>query len=95
MTVNPDMSEQELRLHLGELTAQEARTARAAIRWANAVQAPVIAAAKALDRSEGWDRVAYCRAGAEASPDKSLASELQSLLTAHAVLLRTLRDAGE
>ena len=31
-----DMPAQELRLHLGEMTAQEERTARAAIRWANA-----------------------------------------------------------
>ena len=30
-----DMPAQELRLHLGEMTAQEERTARAAIRWAN------------------------------------------------------------
>ena len=31
-----DMPAQELRLHLGEMTAQEERTARAAIGWANA-----------------------------------------------------------
>ena len=35
--LNPNMSEQGLRLHMGEMTAQEARTARAAIRWANSV----------------------------------------------------------
>ena len=33
--IDPDMPDQELRLHMGELTAQEARVARAAIRWAN------------------------------------------------------------
>lgn len=33
--LNPDMSTQELRLHMGELTANEVRVARAAIRWAN------------------------------------------------------------
>lgn len=33
--LDPDMPTQELRLHMGELTAQEVRTARAAIRWAN------------------------------------------------------------
>lgn len=33
--LDPDMPSQELRLHMGELTAQEERTARAAIRWAN------------------------------------------------------------
>ena len=33
--LDPDMPAQELRLHMGELTAQEERTARAAIRWAN------------------------------------------------------------
>lgn len=36
--LNPDMPAQELRLHMGELTAQEERTARAAIRWANNYQ---------------------------------------------------------
>lgn len=34
--LDPDMPAQELRLHLGELTASEVRVARAAIRWANA-----------------------------------------------------------
>lgn len=33
--LNPDMPTQELRLHMGEMTEQEVRTARAAIRWAN------------------------------------------------------------
>ena len=33
--LDPDMPDQEMRLHMGELTAQEMRTARAAIRWAN------------------------------------------------------------
>lgn len=33
--LNPDMSADTLRLHMGELTAQEIKTARAAIRWAN------------------------------------------------------------
>ncbi len=35
--IDPDMPSQELRLHMGELTAQEERSARAAIRWANSV----------------------------------------------------------
>jgi len=33
--LDPDMPAQELRLHCGEMTAQEKRTARAVIRWAN------------------------------------------------------------
>ena len=33
--LNPDMPTTELLLHMGEMTAQEVRTARAAIRWAN------------------------------------------------------------
>lgn len=33
--LNPDMPAQQLRMHMGEMTAQEMRTARAAIRWAN------------------------------------------------------------
>ncbi|MBB3997259.1 hypothetical protein [Aureimonas pseudogalii] len=32
---DPDMPAKQLRLHMGEMTAQEMRTARAAIRWAN------------------------------------------------------------
>ena len=35
--LDPDMPVDQLRLHMGELTAQEIRTARAAIRWANKV----------------------------------------------------------
>ena len=34
--LDPDMPAQEMRLHMGEMSAQEMRTARAAIRWANA-----------------------------------------------------------
>lgn len=33
--LDPDMPDQELRLHMGELTEQEMWTARAAIHWAN------------------------------------------------------------
>lgn len=33
--IDPDMPTQELRLHMGELTNDEVRVARAAIRWAN------------------------------------------------------------
>lgn len=33
--LDPNMSAQEIRLHMGEMTAQEMRTARAAIGWAN------------------------------------------------------------
>lgn len=35
--LDPEMPAQEMRLHMGEMTAQEMRTARAAIRWANNV----------------------------------------------------------
>lgn len=38
--LNPDMPAQELRLHMGELTANEVRVARAAIRWANSKLSP-------------------------------------------------------
>lgn len=33
--LDPDMPAQKMRLHMGEMTAQEMRKARAAIRWAN------------------------------------------------------------
>lgn len=33
--LDPEMPDQELRLHMGELSAAEVRVARAAIRWAN------------------------------------------------------------
>lgn len=36
--LDPDkITDADLRLHMGEMTAQECRTARAAIRWANSV----------------------------------------------------------
>lgn len=33
--LNPDMTDQCIRLHMGELTSDEILVARAAIRWAN------------------------------------------------------------
>ncbi len=36
--LDPEMPAQELRLHMGEITASEMRVARAAIRWANSVR---------------------------------------------------------
>ncbi len=33
--LNPNMPADEIRLHMGEMTTQEMRTARAAIAWAN------------------------------------------------------------
>lgn len=41
--LDPDMSAQELRLHMGELSSQEMRVARAAIRWANSRHASATA----------------------------------------------------
>ncbi|CAM6005672.1 unnamed protein product [Sphagnum balticum] len=48
--LDPDMPTQELRLHMGELTASEVRVARAAIAWANAQlkQSPI------GEVPEGW-----------------------------------------
>lgn len=40
--LDPDMPRQELLFHTGEMTAQEIRTARAAIRWANSAINPII-----------------------------------------------------
>lgn len=37
--LDPDMPADQIRLHMGEMTAQEVRTARAAIRWANSCRA--------------------------------------------------------
>lgn len=39
--LDPDMPAQQMRLHMGEMTAQEMRTARAAIRWANSALSTV------------------------------------------------------
>jgi hypothetical protein len=50
--IDPDMPAQELRLHLGEMTAQEVRTARAAIRWANAQATEVAAQASKVPHLE-------------------------------------------
>lgn len=44
--IDPDMPAQQLRLHMGEMTAQEMRTARAAIRWTNSRAAEILAAAQ-------------------------------------------------
>lgn len=39
--LNPNMPTQELLLHMGELTANEVRVARAAIEWANSYNEPI------------------------------------------------------
>lgn len=49
--LDPDMPDQDLRLHMGEMTAQEVRTARAAIRWANTRIAPRVPAIPGLDEA--------------------------------------------
>lgn len=60
--LNPDMPAQELRLHMGELSAQEMRTARAAIRWANtkftnmvSIEIPAITTPEREDVLHGTD----------------------------------------
>lgn len=51
--LNPDMPAQEMRLYMGEMTAQEMRTARAAIRWANSkAEAQVAELTQKLERAE-------------------------------------------
>lgn len=40
--IDPLMPAQEMRLHMGEMTSQELRTARAAIAWANSEAAALI-----------------------------------------------------
>jgi hypothetical protein len=58
--LDPEMSASNLRLHMGELTAQEIRTARAAIAWANSrVSAPSVvirdqALENAANACESW-----------------------------------------
>lgn len=42
--LDPNMSAEQLRLHMGEMTAQEVRTARAAIKWANETCKPYLVA---------------------------------------------------
>jgi len=41
--LDPEMPAQEMRLHMGDMLAQEMRTARAAIRWANSQAATALA----------------------------------------------------
>jgi len=53
--IDPDMPAQQLRLHMGELTASELRVARAAIAWANtAAQAQAAEAADLLGALWNW-----------------------------------------
>lgn len=51
--LDPDMPAQQLRMHLGEMTAQELRTARAAIRLANSALSALEATPPA---PPGWSR---------------------------------------
>ncbi len=54
--LDPDMPAQELRLHMGELTANEVRVARAAIAWANTRQCkPVLVSLKEVCEAYHWN----------------------------------------
>lgn len=48
--LDPDMPAQSLRQHIGEMTPDEMRTARAAIRWANAVARDAMKTERCHDR---------------------------------------------
>jgi len=50
--LDPEMPTQQLRLHMGELTSNELRVARAAIAWANTRSRPVDAALKSPPECE-------------------------------------------
>lgn len=56
--IDPDMPAQELRLHMGEMTAQEMRTARAAIRWANTRLRAALEAEASEGERRGLERAA-------------------------------------
>lgn len=51
--LDPDMTAQELRLHMGELTDDEMRVARAAIRWANSHVGGFVAPEAGKKKREG------------------------------------------
>ena len=51
--LDPEMPTQQLRLHMGELTSNELRVARAAIAWASTRSRPVDAALKSPPEIEG------------------------------------------
>ena len=50
--LDPDMPAQALKLHMGEMSAAEQRTARAAIRWANSRRSPAPDVREALRKAE-------------------------------------------
>jgi len=54
--LDPDMPAQEMRLHMGEMTAQKMRTARAAIRWANTRLPALEPAAPEGQQEAAWMR---------------------------------------
>ena len=83
--LDPDMPAQALKLHMGEMSAAEQRTARAAIRWANSRRSPatdvreaVLGLLTALNSTEGRARQA------EAERDE-LREALRRLLSSPAI----------
>ena len=68
--LDPEMPAAEIRLHMGEMSAQELRTARAAIGWANAVargaaRAPRPQTALARITADAWVRAHMDRTGCD------------------------------
>lgn len=53
--LDPDMSSQELKLHMGEMSQAELLTARAAIRWANVFALNALNAINAINATKNKD----------------------------------------
>ena len=81
--LDPDMTAQALKLHMGEMSAAEQRTARAAIRWANSRRSPatdvreaVLGLLTALNSTEGRARQAEAEQDVLRDREKHFASVL-------------------
>jgi len=91
--IDPDMPAQQLRLHMGELTASEIRVARAAIAWANtAAQAQAAEIAALLGSLWNWPEDPGELTGASFDVD-----EITTLWKAYRMVtaIRALTDAAK
>jgi predicted RNA-binding Zn-ribbon protein involved in translation (DUF1610 family) len=79
--LDPDMPADEMRLHMGELSASEIRVARAAIRWANTAREAIPGQAESSDELLLVYQHGYSDAKKEAIPQDVLQQVIDELET--------------
>lgn len=93
--LDPDMPAQQLRLHMGEMTAQEMRTARAAIRWANTRASRLPRQDDEIRKAALEEAADYLDRRADEMPSTLTAIGVAKILRGEAASVRALSQKGD